>query len=161
MVDGVLMQMLDTPGAGRGCAIIYGPTRKSTETERDRLVGRGWRCETYHAGLTPEHRESVHAAFADGELEVIVATNAFGMGIDRADVRAVIHLAPPSSIEAYYQEVGRAGRDGEEAVGQMLLGPGDLARRRALIELDGPIEGANSEGGRHRWSLFLELMRFL
>ena len=159
-VDNVLLETLGTPGDGRGCAIIYGPTRKSTEKERDRLVGRGWRCETYHAGLTAEHRESVHAAFADGELEVIVATNAFGMGIDRADVRAVVHLAPPGSIEAYYQEVGRAGRDGQDAVGQLLLGPGDLARRRALIELDGPIEGPHSEGGSHRWSLFLELMRF-
>jgi ATP-dependent DNA helicase RecQ len=160
IVDGVLMETLGAPGDGRGCAIVYGPTRKSTETERDRLVGRGWRCETYHAGLTAEHRETVHAAFSEGELEVIVATNAFGMGIDRADVRAVIHLAPPGSIEAYYQEVGRAGRDGQDAVGQMLLGPGDLARRRALIELDGPVEGPGSEGGSHRWSLFLELMRF-
>jgi len=164
-VDGVLHEALGEPGAQRGCAIIYGPTRRSTESERDRLVGRGWRCESYHAGLTAEQRETVHAAFAAGELEVVVATNAFGMGIDRSDVRAVIHLAPPGSIEAYYQEVGRAGRDGESAIGQMLIGPGDLARRRALIEGDSPsagIEGSGteSEGARHRWSLFLELMRF-
>jgi len=159
-VDGVLHETLGAPGAGHGCAIIYGPTRKSTEAERDRLIGRGWRCESYHAGLTAERRETVHAAFSEGDLEVVVATNAFGMGIDRADVRAVIHLAPPGSIEAYYQEVGRAGRDGESAVGQMLVGPGDLARRRALIESDGPMEGPGSEGPRHRWSLFLELMRF-
>ena len=160
VVDGVLHEMLGSPGDGRGCAILYGPTRKSTEVERDRLVGRGWRCETYHAGLTAERRESVHAAFSEGELEIVVATNAFGMGIDRADVRAVVHLAPPGSIEAYYQEVGRAGRDSEYAVGQMLVGPGDMARRRALIESDGPMEGPGSEGPRHRWALFLELMRF-
>lgn len=160
-VDGVLHETLSAPGEGRGCAILYGPTRKSTESERDRLRERGWRAESYHAGLTPEERDRVHAAFADGETEVVVATNAFGMGIDRADVRAVIHLAPPGSIEAYYQEVGRAGRDGEPAVGQMLVGPGDLARRRALIENDAVLEGPGaSESARHRWSLFLELMRF-
>jgi ATP-dependent DNA helicase RecQ len=164
-VDGILHEALGVPGAGRGCAIVYGPTRRSTEAERDRLSGRGWRCESYHAGHTATHREAVHAAFAEGELEVIVATNAFGMGIDRSDVRAVIHLAPPGSIEAYYQEVGRAGRDGEPAIGQMLVGPGDLARRRALIEGDAPphaLESESPEGAsaRHRWSLFLELMRF-
>jgi ATP-dependent DNA helicase RecQ len=170
-VDSVLQEALGKPGSDRGCAIIYGPTRKSTEAERDRLIGRGWRADSYHAGLIPERRDEVHAAFSDGELEVIVATNAFGMGIDRADVRAVVHLSPPGSIEAYYQEVGRAGRDGDPAVAQMLVGPGDLARRRALIESDGPghspggsrppaNESAASESVRHRWSLFLELMRF-
>ena len=160
-IDATLQETLGTPGAANGCAIVYAPTRKATEQERDRLAGRGWRVEAYHAGLTPEERDGVHAAFADGELEIVVATNAFGMGIDRADVRCVLHLAPPGSIEAYYQEVGRAGRDGEPAVAQMLVGPGDLARRRALIENDGLQSGGGAaESARHRWSLFLELMRF-
>ena len=74
-------------------------------------------------------------AFTEGALDVVVATNAFGMGIDRPDVRAVVHLAPPSSIEAYYQEVGRAGRDGRDAVGLLLVSPGDLPLRRHLIEM--------------------------
>ncbi len=160
IVDATLREALGEPGAGRGCAIVYGPTRKSTETERDRLVQQGWRCESYHAGLLPEQRESVHAAFAEGRLEVVVATNAFGMGIDRPDVRAVVHLAPPGSIEAYYQEVGRAGRDHRAAIGQMLIGPGDLARRRALIESDAALQGADADSARHRWELFRELMRF-
>jgi ATP-dependent DNA helicase RecQ len=78
------------------------------------------------------------------------------MGIDRADVRAVVHLAPPGTIEAYYQEVGRAGRDGAPAQGLLLLSPVDLARRRALLEKD----ALAPELLRHKWSLFLELMRW-
>ncbi len=160
-VDGTLQEALGGPGGDRGCAIVYAPTRKATENERDRLARQGWRCGAYHAGLTAEARDHVHGAFSEGELEIVIATNAFGMGIDRPDVRAVIHLAPPGSIEAYYQEVGRAGRDGAPAIGQMLVGPGDLARRRALIEADGVLDGPSAvESARHRWSLFLELMRF-
>ena len=160
VVDDALYECLGPPGSGRGTAIVYGPTRKSTEVERDRLAGEGYRCETYHAGLTAEHRDRVSQAFAQGELEVVVATNAFGMGIDRADVRGVIHLAPPGSIEAYYQEVGRAGRDGQDAIALMLIGPGDVARRRALVDGDSDGSPSSLEAARHRWSLFLELMRF-
>ena len=160
LVDDTLYEALGIPGSGRGTAIIYGPTRKSTEVERDRLVADGWKCETYHAGLTGERRDYVSTAFAAGQLEVVVATNAFGMGIDRSDVRAVIHLAPPGSIEAYYQEVGRAGRDDKDAVAQMLVGPGDIARRRSLVDGDSDGTPASIEAAKHRWSLFLELMRF-
>jgi ATP-dependent DNA helicase RecQ len=160
VVDDTLYEALGLPGSGRGTAIVYGPTRKSTEVERDRLVADGWRCATYHAGLTGERRDEVSIAFAAGQLEIVVATNAFGMGIDRADVRAVIHLAPPGSIEAYYQEVGRAGRDGKDAIAQMLVGPGDIARRRALVDGDADGTPSSLEAAKHRWSLFLELMRF-
>ena len=82
------------------------------------------------------------------------------MGIDRADVRSVIHLAPPGSIEAYYQEVGRAGRDGRDAVGLMILSPGDMPRRRHLIESDNAGPAPSPEAVQHKWNLFLELMRF-
>jgi ATP-dependent DNA helicase RecQ len=87
----------------------------------------------------------------------MVATNAFGMGIDRSDVRAVLHLAPPGSMEAYYQEVGRAGRDGADAYGLLLVSPSDMARRRRLLEADAPGEAVLA----HKWGLFLELMRWV
>lgn len=89
-----------------------------------------------------------------------MATNAFGMGIDRADVRCVAHLAPPGSLEAFYQEAGRAGRDGEPAVCLLLVSPGDMALRRRLIERDADGGAADAELVRHKWNLFLELMRW-
>jgi ATP-dependent DNA helicase RecQ len=92
----------------------------------------------------------------------VVATNAFGMGIDRADVRAVIHLAPPGSVEAYYQEVGRAGRDGADAIGLLVTLPGDLPQRRRLIERGaGDDEPPAPAVVEHKWSLFLDLMRWV
>ncbi|MGH0034793.1 MAG: RecQ family ATP-dependent DNA helicase [Myxococcota bacterium] len=159
-VDAALAEALGEPGSGRGSAIVYAPTRRSTEEEAERLGGAGWRCGAYHAGYPGEVRERVHARFSAGELEVVVATNAFGMGIDRADVRAVVHLAPPGSVEAYYQEVGRAGRDGEPALGLLLHAPRDLPLRRHLLE--SPTDGRlpEPEVVRHKWGLFLELMRW-
>jgi ATP-dependent DNA helicase RecQ len=155
-VDETLAEALGAPGARRGAAIVYAPTRRETDAEAARLAAAGWRTGAYHAGHDGAQRDASQRAFASGELEVVVATNAFGMGIDRADVRAVVHLAPPGTIEAYYQEVGRAGRDGAPAQGLLLLSSVDLARRRALLEKD----ALAPELLRHKWGMFLELMRW-
>lgn len=160
-VDHALAEALGAPDAVRpGAAIVYAATRRSAGLEGARLAGRGWRAVVYHAGLAPEARAAAQDAFVAGRADVVVATNAFGMGIDRADVRAVIHLAPPASLEAYYQEVGRAGRDGADALGLLLLAPADVPLRRRLLEL--PTEGRLPDPAtvRHKWSLFLELLRW-
>jgi ATP-dependent DNA helicase RecQ len=92
---------------------------------------------------------------------VVVATNAFGMGIDRPDVRLVVHAQPPSSIEAYYQEVGRAGRDGAPARGLLLFAPADIALRRRLCQLGEGGAEASAEDAARAWRLFRELLRYI
>ena len=162
-VDAVLRETLQDPSAaarGAGAAIIYAPTRKKADKEGDRLEREGWRVGIYHAGLSAKARARVSERFAVGRLDVVVATNAFGMGIDRADVRAVVHLGPPGSIEAYYQEVGRAGRDGEPAVGLMMTSSQDFPLRRRLLELDVDGVAPQPELVEHKWGVFLELMRW-
>ncbi len=93
-------------------AIVYAATRKHTEQLAEQLGG-GFSTGTYHAGMSAAERDAVQARFLSGRLEVMVATTAFGMGIDKADVRTVVHAALPASLEGYYQELGRAGRDGK------------------------------------------------
>ncbi|MFL5351391.1 DNA topoisomerase 3 [Archangium sp.] len=93
-------------------AIVYASTRKHAERYAEAL-GMDFRTGTYHAGMSASERDEVQSAFLGGRLEVIVATTAFGMGIDKADVRTVVHAALPASLEGYYQELGRAGRDGK------------------------------------------------
>lgn len=160
VVDAALAEAIGSPRDARGAAIVYAPTRKRTEDEARRLTRAGWRCAAYHAGLSGDVRENAQQKFRDGALDVIVATNAFGMGIDRADVRAVFHLAPPGSIEAYYQEVGRAGRDGADAIGVLCISPSDLPLRRRLLEMPNDFGEVDQARVQHRWSLFLELMRW-
>src|SRR5262245_18318925 len=159
-VDGALAEALGAPARGRGTAIVYSPSRRGAEEEAERLAVAGWRARAYHAGLDGATRSAVQRAFSGGELEVVVATNAFGMGIDRPDVRAVVHLGPPGSLEAYYQEVGRAGRDGRRALGLLLFAPNDLPLRRRLIETGASGEAPTPEVVEHKWNLFLELLRY-
>ena len=123
------------PGLVRGRrALVYTATRKTAESAAVFLAGCGIQASAYHAGLKDDERTRVQDAFAAGNLPVVCATNAFGMGIDRPDVEAVVHYAIPGSVEAYYQEIGRAGRDGRPATATLLWDYGDVATREFLID---------------------------
>ena len=123
----------NTPGPG----IVYAQTRMATEKLAEQLAKTGRPTRAYHAGLDPQVRARNQHDFVASEDMVIVATVAFGMGIDKPDVRFVAHAGLPKSIEAYYQETGRAGRDGDPAIAHMFWGAEDFARaRQRLTELD-------------------------
>jgi DNA topoisomerase-3 len=119
-------------------AIVYAPTRKSADELGLALRQAGLRAAAYHAGLGAAARERAQAAFLGGEIEVVVATIAFGMGVDKADVRTVIHTGLPASVEGYYQEIGRAGRDGQLARALLLYSYADRRTHEFFFERDYP-----------------------
>ena len=131
----VVRELLRDPA--RRPAIVYAPTRKESES-LSRELSSILPAAAYHAGLGSEVRDSVQSRFLAGQLEVIVATTAFGMGIDKADVRTVIHTALPATVEGYYQEIGRAGRDGAPSRAILLHSFVDTKTHEFFLERDYP-----------------------
>lgn len=114
--------------------IIYTSTRKEAESLYNKINKKGYKVGVYHAGLSDEERKKTQEDFSFDNIEIIVATNAFGMGIDKSNVRFVIHHNIPKNMEAYYQEAGRAGRDGEESECILLFSPNDIRLQKYFID---------------------------
>ncbi len=145
--DNGTRQIADLIAATPGPGIVYVQSRAGTERLAEALAKTGRPVRVYHAGLDPAVRQRNQHDFVASEDMVMVATIAFGMGIDKPDVRFVAHAGLPKSIEAYYQETGRAGRDGDPAVAHLFWGADDFARARQRI---GEVEAARQPGERQR-----------
>ena len=144
--------------------IIYTLSRKSTEAIAHFLQSKGIEAKAYHAGLSTQEKNSTYADFVADRLQIVVATIAFGMGIDKSNIRFVVHMTMPKTLENYYQEIGRAGRDGLDSETLLLFSAQDIVQQKMFIEdlpetpykqhafnkLESMVRFANSEGCRHQ-----------
>jgi ATP-dependent DNA helicase RecQ len=117
-----------------GGAVVFVSSRKGAEELADFLIGHNWACKHFHAGLQPHEKKDIQDAFKSGKLKIIVATNAFGMGVDKSDIRLVVHADIPGSLENYLQEAGRAGRDQQQARCVLLYDPQDIENQFGMCE---------------------------
>jgi len=158
-------QLLEFLKAHKGeSGIIYTLSRKSTESVAHFLQGKGIEAKAYHAGLPTEEKNATYADFVADRVQIVVATIAFGMGIDKSNIRFVVHMTLPKTLENFYQEIGRAGRDGLEAETLLLFSAQDIVQQKMFIEdlpetpykqhafnkLDSMVRFANSENCRHQ-----------
>ncbi|MFK7884060.1 MAG: RecQ family ATP-dependent DNA helicase [Phycisphaerales bacterium] len=142
-----------------GGTIVYCLSRKDTEQLAEQLRAEGVNAEAYHAGLNEKTRRDVEHRFTNETLDAVVATVAFGMGIDRSNVRLVVHATMPKSVEAYQQETGRAGRDGEPAECLLLYNPSDASRWERLIRMGNADMGAGDDATESQLGLVREMRR--
>jgi ATP-dependent DNA helicase RecQ len=147
-------------GCQAGSIVVYCATRRTVEEVAGMLRQSHQSIGYYHAGLSDEERSLLHDGFRRGAIRVLVATNAFGMGIDKADVRLVVHFDVPGSVEAYYQEAGRAGRDGGSASCVLLFHERDLATQEYFIEQASRDPGSTGRADRMR-TLLTEMIAYV